>query len=179
MKQVIASYFLTDIVTSDEFVINTPCKDTGLLFPEFWAKVQASIAAFNERYPDIEIVIVETYRSNVLQHQYYLNGASKINKDGMHHFGIAADLAFKINGKFSYQGDYEFLRTCHTAQGLHLLGLWDIGHVQFIDVADQLQLRNEVETVTRKFQSEHGLVSDGIIGPKTIAKAKEVFKNNG
>lgn len=172
MKSIVAHY-VAQIITSDRFNSPNACKDRTLLLKEFDEALSKSIKRFNIRYPDIEVVFVETYRSNALQKIHYDNGASKIKKDGMHHYGIAADLAFKINGKFSYNGDYEFLRHCHEAEGLHLLGAWDIGHVQFIPVSKQQNLRNEVTKAVKSFQKGNGLVPDGIVGPKTIAKAKQ------
>lgn len=170
----IAAHYVAKIIASDKFNNPNPCKDRNLLVKDFNEALTKSIEAFNKKYPDIEIVFVETYRSNVLQAIHYKNGASKVKKDGMHHFGIAADLAFKINGKFSYNGDYVHLRKCHEAQGLHLLGVWDQGHVQLIPVSEQQILRNEVTKAVKAFQKANGLVADGIVGPKTIAKAKAV-----
>lgn len=172
----IAQHFLSNLVTSDKFLSSSPVKDTALLFPLFAEKLSRSIAAFNKRYPDIEVLFVETYRSNTLQAIHYNNGASKIKKDGMHHFGIAADLAFKINGVFSYKGDYTYLRKCHSDQGLNLIGAWDIGHVQYIPVSEQSALRLTVNNAIIKFQKTYNLKPDGIPGNKTIAKCKEVFK---
>jgi len=172
---IISAHFLSNLVTSDNFLSSSPVKDPALLFPLFGEKLSRSIAAFNKKYPGIEVVFVETYRSNTLQLIHYNNGASKIKKDGMHHFGIAADLAFKINGVFSYKGDYTYLRQCHANQGLNLIGAWDIGHVQYIPVSEQSALRLTVNNAVIKFQKFYDLKPDGIIGSKTIAKAKEIF----
>ena len=175
MFKQIAEHFIKRLLTSDNFNSANPVKDTALLFPAFWEKLQKSIVAFNVKYPAIKVVFVETYRSNDLQLQHYKNGASQIKKDGMHHFGIAADLAFMINGKFSYNGDYKYLRACHETENLTILPPWDIGHVQFIPVSKQQDLRNEVYSAVKQFQKENGLIPDGIPGQKTISKAKQLY----
>lgn len=172
----IAGFFLKSLVTSDKFLNANPVKDPALLLPAFYSKLQKSIAEFNIKYPNVEIIFVETYRSNTLQMQHFKNGASKIKKDGMHHYGIAADLAFRINGKFTYNGDYSYLRKCHKSAGLEVLGLWDIGHVQYIPVSEQSALRLTVNNAIVKFQKAYGLKPDAIPGKNTIAKAKEVYK---
>jgi len=172
--QQITNHYIYKLIVSENYNSVKPIRDRSLLVPEFNEALTRSISKFNAKYPDIEIVFVETYRSNALQAIHYKNGASKIKKNGMHHYGIAADLAFQIDGKFSYNGDYEYLRKCHEEEGLILLGLWDIGHVQFIPVSKQVDLRIEIVKGIKAFQKENGLVADGIVGPKTIAKAKEV-----
>lgn len=173
----VAQDYLKKVITSPFYFSKTPCKDLTILHGPFRDLLNASVSDFNEKYTDVEVLFVETYRSNTLQQMYFNSGASKIRKNGMHHYAIAVDCAFKINGKFTYNGDYKFLRQCFKDNGLSLLGLWDMGHVQYIPATatDQNALRNEVDRAIRKFQKDNGLISDGMIGPKTIAKAKEVF----
>jgi hypothetical protein len=171
----IANFYVQTLIKSDKYNSPNPCKDETLLVPDFLDKLKASINNFNVKYSDVEVIFVETYRSNALQLIHFNNGASKIRKNGMHHYGIAVDVAFKINGKFTYNGDYKYLRECHTEQGLNLLGAWDIGHVQYVPVSEQQVLRNVVEQAVRKFQRDNGLVVDGEVGKKTIAKAKELY----
>ena len=173
----IAEHYIQKIIPSSVFLSKNPVKDSSLLFPEFRGKLQKSIDEYTVKYPGTIPVIVESYRSQSLQLQYYNSGASKIKTNGMHHYGIAVDIGFMVNGKFTYNGDYKYLRSLHTKNGLFLLGLWDAGHVQFIPATatDQNSLRNTVNQAVRKFQAENNLSVDGIIGKYTIAKAKEKF----
>jgi len=152
----IASFFANTIMPSSSFDSPYPVNDTSLLYPDFKNKVDAAIACFNQRYPDIPVVYVETYRSNTLQEQYYNAGSSQIQDNGMHHYGLAADLAFNINGAISYNGDYTFLRQCLSDQGLTLLGSWDIGHVQYIPVSEQTAMRDAVSSFDQYTSSNNG-----------------------
>lgn len=171
----IAEFYIKKLIPSDKYLNVLPCKDRSLLLPEFNDAVSRSIAKFQSRYPDVEVVFVETFRSNALQLKHFKNRASKIKSNGMHHYGIAVDLAFKIEGEFSYQGDYKYLRECHEMEGLKLLGLWDAGHVQYVPVVKQADLRNTVLMSIKEFQKQNGLTPDGIVGAKTIAKAKTIY----
>lgn len=177
MYEKIAEHYLRKIIKSDGYFSTKSVRDAELLYPDFKERLRKAFTKWYEIYPSNNPYIVETYRSNKLQEVYFNNGASKIRKNGMHHYGIAADLAFMFDGKVTYQGDYELLRQLFKEEGLHLLGTWDIGHVQYIPATakDQNALRQAVDKAVREFQSECSLVVDGIVGPKTIAKAKEVF----
>ncbi|MDD5360912.1 MAG: hypothetical protein PHN88_02175 [Ignavibacteria bacterium] len=131
------------IKKSKEFDSTKPVNDLNLLFPDFLDKLILCFGKYNEKYPSHDVYIVETYRSNNLQSEYYKSGKSKIRKNGMHHFGIAADIAFYIDGEFSYKGNYDYLRKIFTDEGLTVLN-WELGHVQFIEVKDQETLRKSV-----------------------------------
>lgn len=178
----ICDWYITKIIPSPEYNVENGIKKPDLLYPAFRAKVEAATKEFNKKYPQMKLVYVETYRSNARQLMHFNNGASKIKKNGMHHFGIAVDCAFVYDTdgdgdtEFTYEGDYPYLRQCWLQQGLKLLGLWDKGHCQFIDADnDQVELRAEIVHAVKQFQKSNGLVDDGIIGKRTIAKAKELY----
>jgi len=172
--KLIAEHFLKHIATSAFYNSNSTCRNLELLYPPFRELIDKAIYSFELQY-DYKVFIVETFRSNALQLRYYLNGASKVKTAGMHHFGIAVDCAFKVNGKFTYKGDIIGLREYMTEQGLTKLGMWDALHFQFIPVNKQRALRNAVNVEVKSFQKKYGLVVDGIIGKRTIAKLIEIL----
>jgi hypothetical protein len=143
MKE-IAKFFQNVLFKSKRFNSSTPVSDQDLLYPPFLAKLQACIKQYQQTYPNQDITFTETYRSNTLQMIHYNNGASKIKKNGMHHYGIAADSIFIINAKKSYKGDVMLVRKIYQANGLTILGMWDALHVQYIPVGEQQGLRDEV-----------------------------------
>jgi hypothetical protein len=140
----IKTHFDEVIRNSDSYDTLKPCKDTSLLFPPFYEKIQELIKAYLEVH-ETEPYILETYRSNDLQELYYHRGASKIRKNGMHHYGIAVDLVAKVNGKIDYDTlDYAWLRNYATKElGLTVL-TWELAHFQYIPVSEQQALRNAV-----------------------------------
>ena len=175
--QNISQHYLKKLIISDSYLSNTPCREKALLYPDFYILVQQGISQFNQIRANVEVVLIETYRSNTLQECYYNSGASKIRKNGMHHYGIAADCAFKVDGNLTFNGDYKNLRSCFLNVGLYILGLWDAGHVQFIPATtgDQNVLRKAVNKAVINFQNENGLDADGIVGKLTIQKAKQIY----
>jgi hypothetical protein len=171
----IAEFYLRTLLIDARFGSPKPNADQQLLLPEFKARLHSCIQQYKAIYPAQEVTFAETYRSNVLQQLHYRNGASKIKKNGMHHYGIAADSIFIINGRRSYKGDIVALRKIYAGNGLTLLGMWDALHVQFIPVAEQQLLRNTVAAAISKFQKDNGLAITGEANVVTIAKAKAVF----
>lgn len=174
----IAQHYLKKIVTSDKYLSSSPVRDESLLYPPFLDLVNESIGVFSETHQGDPFPFkTETYRSNTLQLKYFNQKASKIKANGMHHYGIACDIAFKVNGEVTWNGDYKLLRECFKAQGLFLLGTWDMGHVQFIPATSTAQnrLRNEVSNAVKDFQKKYNLKVDGVVGKNTISKAKQVF----
>lgn len=121
-----------------------PIRDVELLLPEFYNILVFCFNEYQKKYPNQKVFITETYRSNALQLKYYKQSKSKIRKDGMHHFGIAADVAFLINDKLSYKGDYNYLRRIFKENNLTVLD-WELGHVQYIPVSEQNVLRKKLE----------------------------------
>jgi hypothetical protein len=139
----ICRHFSDNIVNSELYDSPNPVKDTELLLPEFYNILIYCFNEYRKKYSNQNVYITETYRSNVLQQKYFKTGKSKIRNNGMHHFGIAADVAFLINDKLSYKGDYNLLRRIFKDNNLTVLD-WELGHVQFIPVSEQNALRKEI-----------------------------------
>jgi len=171
----IADFYLKTLLINAKFGSSQPNADQQLLFPDFLAKLNICIQQYKASHPGQDITFTETYRSNVLQLIHFNNKASKIKKNGMHHYGIAADSIFIINGKRTFKGDVVGLRKIYTDNGLTILGMWDSLHVQFITVGDQQPLRDTVAAAISKFQKDNGLPITGEANAATIAKAKAVF----
>jgi hypothetical protein len=135
--------------------------------------------------------LFETYRSHILQTTYYNIKRSTIKggnilSAGMHHFGIATDIVCLTdknqNGlrdpkePVDWESiDYLFMRKLAKEVDVYDLGKYETCHFQLIPTFEQQHLRIVVKNAVIKFQTEHGLVPDGIVGNKTITKAKEIF----
>jgi hypothetical protein len=140
----ICNHYNEIISKSDYFDSAAPVRDTEILFPDFYNTLVFCFNEYQKKYPNQKVYITETYRSNTLQLKYFKQGKSKIRKNGMHHYGIAVDVAFLINDKLSYKGDYNYLRKLFKENNLTVLD-WELGHVQYIPVSEQGALRNEME----------------------------------
>ena len=141
--EVIKNHYQNKIVPSAKFDSLTPVRDLGLLLPEFFDTLVKCFDEFENSNPEQKIYVVETYRSNRLQRKYFIDGKSKIRAYGMHHFGIAADVAFLIEGMVSYEGNYSELREIFKDNGLYVLD-WELCHVQYIPVSQQSDLRKYI-----------------------------------
>lgn len=145
----ICKHYSECIANSDLFDSSMPVKVTEYLLPDFYNTLIYCFNEYQKKYPNHRVYITETYRSNVLQQKYFKQGKSKIRNNGMHHFGIAADVAFLINDKVSYKGDYNYLRRIFKENNLTVLD-WELGHVQFIPVSEQNVLRREINKYLEK-----------------------------
>lgn len=171
----IAKFYLEKIVINVDFFSIEPVNDKKLLYPPFYDLLEDCIAKYRESYPKQGVTFVETFRTNALQAIHFNNGASKIKKNGMHHYGIAADTIFIIDGKRSYKGDINLIREIYKEMDLTILGMWDPLHVQYIPVENQQNLRNEVSTLVRNFQAKYNLPLSGEVDESTILQASKVF----
>jgi hypothetical protein len=171
----IADFFLRKLLPNPKYNFANPIDDKALLFADFMTAWTKCIADYKKTYPQQDLAFSETYRSNILQKKYYNQGASKVQKNGMHHYGIAGDTIFIINGKKTYKGDINLIRKIYKNNGLTVLGMWDPLHVQFITVSDQPLLRNAVKEKIIAFQKQYNLLPTGEDDAQTIAKAKQVF----
>jgi len=171
---IISDFHLQVLLPDPRYNQPNPEDDQKLLLPAFLDKLKVCIQLYKDARPGQDITFTETYRSNALQEIHFNNGASKIKKNGMHHYGIAADSIFIINGKRTFKGDVNLIRKIYKDNGLTILGLWDPLHVQFISVPEQPALRQEVSDAIRQFQSQNGLTPTGEADDATLAKARQL-----
>lgn len=113
-----AHNFYTDVIQKDHrFNSVQPVTDLELLEPVTRTAVDAIIqaaASLGHR-----LVPVETYRSVDRQKHLYATGATQLRDVGVHHYGLACDLALEDGGKYDPHGqDYTFLRTLAEQHGL-------------------------------------------------------------
>lgn len=122
--------------------------DLNLLAPFFYVKVQAILVEAKVR--GLDLMVFETYRSQQRQEQLFRQGATKLRKVGVHHFGLAADIVKLIDGEPSWKGSFALLGELARVHGLIWGGDWgtpnvkhtfiDGVHVQGVTVAEQAKL---------------------------------------
>ncbi len=141
--------FYTDVIAKDSrFHSTAPCHDILLLEPITRAAVQAIIA--DAKKEGIELGAFETYRSRERQEMLYAQKATKLQKVGVHHYGLACDLVKMIGNQPSWKGDFSFLIALCKKHGLISGSNWgqpkvkhsfiDAGHVQRITLQRQQSL---------------------------------------
>lgn len=116
--------------------------DLDLLEPSFRARVQAIVSELAAA--GIQVRIIETYRSKARQQDLYLHKHTKLKRVGVHHYGLACDFVYMVNGKPSWSGSYAKLGELAKKHKLVWGGSWktfkDLGHVQMCSLKDQTQL---------------------------------------
>ena len=115
--------------------------DPILLFPPFRLKIESILA--EAKGLGQEFVLFETYRSTQRQAQLFAEGRTKLARVGVHHYGLAADLVRRIEGRLVWEADYALLGKLAKRRGLTWGGDWrfrDEVHVQGIPVSDQSRL---------------------------------------
>ncbi len=141
--------FFTDVISADpRFNSVTRVHDLSLLEPVTRELVQKIVAG--AKAMGIDLMVFETYRSQVRQHELFLQGASKLDKVGVHHYGLACDIVRVVHGEPSWKGDFSFLGELAHSAGLIWGGDWgepnvkhsfiDAVHVQRCTVARQSEL---------------------------------------
>ena len=124
--------------------------DLDVLYPPFACSVIKLFA--KARIEQLFVCLFETYRSQERQLELFNKGATKLKKNGMHHFGIAADLVFLDPEKNpSWDDTYDWARLGKIGQdfGLEWGGSWnnfvDKPHFQLIPatVAEQQKIIKE------------------------------------
>lgn len=141
--------FYTDVIRKDpRFNLSTRVADPTLLEPTTRAAVSGIVA--DAMAQGIQLMIFETYRSQVRQELLFKQGASKLQHVGDHHWGVAADLVVVVDNEPTWKFDYSFLGPLAIKHGLVWGGDWaepkikhsfvDSDHVQRILVSDQNKL---------------------------------------
>lgn len=142
------SFYTQNIMTDDRFHSAMPVKDLNLLEPVTRAAVQEIIKMAG--LSGVNLVVLETYRSQELQEVYFERGVTQLKNVGVHHYGLACDLGITVAGQINWKADYSILGKLAAQQGLVWGGDWgtpdqphsfrDYDHVQRVAVADQAKL---------------------------------------
>ena len=144
------SWLSEKIITNAVYASTHRVSDVDILYPPFCCSVIRIFAA--ARSENLTICVYETYRSQERQLELFNNGATKLKKNGMHHFGVAADLVFvDAQNNPRWDAKYNWARLGVIGQGLGLEwgGSWssfvDKPHFQLVPatVADQAKIINE------------------------------------
>ncbi len=93
MEEVV-DFFMHRLLPSPSFSSVEPVDDQALVLPSFMGRLKVCVSQYRQKHPEQDITFSETYRSNTLQLKYFKSGASKAQKNGMHHYGIAVDSVF-------------------------------------------------------------------------------------
>lgn len=142
------SFYDTVLRNSKAFRSDAVCKDVALLEPGTRAAVLALVA--EARAQDIDLRILETYRSQTRQSALFVRHATQLRTVGCHGYGVAVDFGVFTKGKYE-EGNrpYVFLRAAARKHGLISGQDWghaktgsfvDSGHVQRVPVWRQAAL---------------------------------------
>lgn len=123
--------------------------DVDILYPPFALSVLKIFARACES--GLRLCIYETYRSQERQLELFNRGVTKLKNNGMHHFGIAADIVFlKGNNQPSWDPQHEWAKMGDLGKNLSLFwggdweGFRDLPHFQLIEatVPEQAKIIN-------------------------------------
>lgn len=141
--------FFTEVIKADpRYNTVKRVSDIALLEPVFRQAVEAILQ--EAKTEGLELMVFETYRSQVRQSHLYDQGVTQLKVVGVHHYGLGADIVKVINGQPSWDGDFAFLGKLARKHNL-ISGLdWgepdkhhsfvDPCHIQRIRVKDQNKL---------------------------------------
>lgn len=140
------SWYSTNIRTSPFYTQTQRSDGLELLYPPFlFALVSLFVRARGEGLP---VTIYETYRSQERQLQLFNQGATTLKKNGMHHFGIAADIVFLTasgNPSWAESNNWTRLGAIGRDLGLEWGGLWsgfvDKPHFQLVPATASAQAK--------------------------------------
>jgi len=110
--------FYTDVIKKDHrFASPDRINDPNLLEPKTRAAVAAIIT--EAAAMGVHLTILETYRSQVRQHDLYTKGATQLRDVGCHGYGVAADLGIMTEKGMDPDGaHYDILRKLAEKHGL-------------------------------------------------------------
>ena len=134
--------FYTDVIQADgRFNSANEISDMDLLEPNFRKQVVDII--HEAAGGDVDLQVLETYRSQVRQTELFNRGATQLKSVGVHHYGLACDFGVLRGGQVDWHADYRIIGRLAEARGLTWGGRFsfhDNGHVQGVAVADQPRL---------------------------------------
>ncbi len=137
------------IKKSPKYLSPTLVNDVDLLYPKFLLLILKTFVT--ARKEGLSVTLFETYRSQQRQVELFARGVTRLQTNGMHHFGIATDIVF-LNGKnpsFAPNNNWARLGAIGRGFGLEWGGSWqgfvDLPHFQLVPatVADQAQIINK------------------------------------
>ena len=128
------SNFFLDVIRNDRrFHSTSPVNDMMLLEPVTRKLVEEIIA--DAAANGLKLMVFETYRSQERQQHLFDQGATKLQKVGVHHYGLACDIVKSINGEPSWKGDFSLLGQLAHHHNLIWGGDWGTPQIRhsFID----------------------------------------------
>jgi hypothetical protein len=139
-RRFIMSNFYLDLIKPSRHFETTECySGLDLLFPPFRKSVEAILV--DAEAAGHKMMVFETYRSQARQEQLFADGKSELKTVGVHHYGLAADIVFVVNGQPNWDGDFALLRDLADKHGLISGVDWGSPgvHHSFVD-SDHVQL---------------------------------------
>ncbi len=145
------SNFYNDVIVKDKRFNSTErINDLMLLEPVTRQIVQTIIA--DAKAHGMDLMVFETFRSAARQQLLFKQHATKLQKVGVHNYGLACDIVKSINGEPSWKGDFSLLGQLAHAHKVIWGGDWgtpnihhsflDNDHVQRCSIAKQAALFN-------------------------------------
>lgn len=143
-----SNFYINVIKPNVNFTSTKRVADLKLLEPITCQKVEAIIQ--DAKAHGLDLIVFETYRSQARQKQLFDQGATKLKKVGVHHYGLACDIVKVVGGEPSWKGSFALLGDLAHHYGLIWGGDWgtpnhhhtfiDAVHVQRCSIARQASL---------------------------------------
>jgi hypothetical protein len=145
-----SNFFIDVILKDNRFQSTNRVSDLSLLEPITRKLVEEIIA--DAKAHGVSLMVFETFRSAARQQQLFEQGATKLQKVGVHNYGLACDIVKSINGEPSWKGDFSLLGQLAHSHKMIWGGDWgtpnlhhsfiDLVHVQRCTIARQASLFN-------------------------------------